>query len=127
MGCPHWTLSSAGTVEVVRCPHCSPPPTNFFALVWGLCQDWRDLIAAIQYVKGAYKKDGERLFTKTCSDRTRANGFKLKEGSFRLNIRRKYFTMRVVRQWNRLPIEAVDTLSLEVFKVTLDRNLSNLI
>ncbi|KAK4826506.1 hypothetical protein QYF61_009767 [Mycteria americana] len=39
-----------------------------------------DPIAAFQYIKGAYKKDGERLFTKTCSDRTRGNGFKLKEG-----------------------------------------------
>ena len=38
-----------------------------------------DLIAAFQYIKGAYKKDEERLFTKACSDRTRGNGFKLKE------------------------------------------------
>ena len=42
------------------------------------------LIAAFEYLKGAYKKDGERLFTKACSDRTRGNGFKLKEGRFRL-------------------------------------------
>ncbi|KAK4826441.1 hypothetical protein QYF61_009138 [Mycteria americana] len=40
---------------------------------------WCDLIAAFQYLKGAYKKDRERLFTKACSDRTRSNGFKLKE------------------------------------------------
>ncbi|KAK4808975.1 hypothetical protein QYF61_015209 [Mycteria americana] len=39
-----------------------------------------DLIAALQYLKGAYKKAGERLFTRACSDRTRGNGFKLKEG-----------------------------------------------
>ncbi|KAK4810958.1 hypothetical protein QYF61_013366 [Mycteria americana] len=38
-----------------------------------------DLIAAFQYIKGAYKKDGERLFSRACSDRTRGNGFKLKE------------------------------------------------
>ena len=50
-----------------------------------------DLIAAFQYLKGAYKKDGERLFTKACSDRTRGNGFKLKEGRFRLGIRKNFF------------------------------------
>ncbi|GAB0190074.1 mitochondrial enolase superfamily member 1 [Grus japonensis] len=42
-----------------------------------------DLIAAFQYLKGAYRKDGEGLFIRECSDRTRGNGFKLKEGRFR--------------------------------------------
>jgi len=39
--------------------------------------------AAFQYLKKAYKKVGEGLFTSACSDRTRCNGFKLKEGRFR--------------------------------------------
>ncbi|KFW12240.1 hypothetical protein N327_13257, partial [Fulmarus glacialis] len=55
------------------------------------------------------------------------NGFKLKEGRFRLNIRKKFFTMRVVRHWNRLPREAVDAPSLEVFKARLDGALSNVV
>ena len=38
--------------------------------------------------------DGERLFTKPCSDRTRGNSFKLKEGKFTLNIRKRFFMMR---------------------------------
>jgi len=62
-----------------------------------------------------------------CSDRTRWNGFKLKEGRFRLGIRKKFFTMRVVEHWHRLPREAVDAPSLEAFKTRLDRALSNLV
>jgi len=67
-----------------------------------------DLIEAFQYVRGAYKKAGEGHFKKACSDRTRGNSFKLKEGRFRLDIRKKFFTMQLVRHWNRLPREAVD-------------------
>ncbi|KFR04984.1 hypothetical protein Y956_16512, partial [Nipponia nippon] len=52
---------------------------------------------------------------------------KLKEGRLRLDIRRKFFTLRVVRHWNRLPREAVDSPSLEVFKARLDGALSNLV
>ena len=86
-----------------------------------------DLIVAFQYLKGAYKKAGEGLFTRACSDRTRGNGFKLKEGRFRLDVRKKFFTVRVVRHWNRLPREVVDAPPLEVLKVKLDGALSNLI
>ncbi|KAK4807113.1 hypothetical protein QYF61_018454 [Mycteria americana] len=77
---------------------------------------WGDLIAAFQYLKGASKKDGAKLFTRACCDRTRGNGFKLKEGRFRLDIRKKFFTMRVVKHWNRLPREVVDAPSLETVK-----------
>ncbi|GAB0181674.1 hypothetical protein GRJ2_000632700 [Grus japonensis] len=86
-----------------------------------------DLIAALQYLKGAYKKSGEGLFTRACRDRTRGNGFKLKEGRFSLDIRKKFFTVRVVRHWHRLPREAVDVPSLEVFKARLDGALGNVV
>jgi len=62
-----------------------------------------------------------------CNDRTRRNGFKLKEGRFRSDIGKKFFTMRVVKHWNRLPGEAVDAPSLEVFKARLDGALSSLV
>ncbi|KFR07777.1 hypothetical protein Y956_12160, partial [Nipponia nippon] len=55
------------------------------------------------------------------------NGFKLKEGRFSLDIRKKFFTMRLVRHWNGLPREAVNAPSLEVFKARLDGALSNLV
>jgi len=86
-----------------------------------------DLIAAFQYLKGACKKDGDKLFSRACCDRTRGNGFELKEGRFRLDIKKISFTMTVVKQWNRLPGEVVDAPCLETFKARLDRSLSNLI
>ncbi|KFV45671.1 hypothetical protein N341_00526, partial [Tyto alba] len=54
------------------------------------------------------------------------NSFKLKEGRFRLDISKKFFIMRVVRHWHRLPREAVAAPSLEGFKARLDGALSNL-
>ncbi|KGL94173.1 hypothetical protein N301_14233, partial [Charadrius vociferus] len=86
-----------------------------------------DLIVAFQYLKGTYRQDGEGLFFRECSNRTRGNSFKLKEGRFILDIRKKFFTLRVVRYWNRLPREVVDASSLEVFKARLDGALSNLV
>jgi len=88
---------------------------------------WGDLIVAFQYLKGAYKQEGERLFTRVDNDRTRGKGLKLRQGRFRLNMRRKFFTQRVVTHWNRLPEEVVDAPSLEAFKARLDVALGSLV
>jgi len=81
---------------------------------------------AFQYLKGSDRKEGDRLFSRVCGDRTRRNGFKLKEGRFRLDIKKKTFTVKVVRHWNMLPRDVVDLPSLETFKVRPDKALGNL-
>jgi len=86
-----------------------------------------DLVADFQYLKGSYRTEGDRLFSRVCGDRTVGNGFKIKEGRFRLDIRKKSFRVRVLRHWNSLPRDAVDALSLETVKMKLDKALSNLI
>ena len=58
----------------------------------------------------------------------RGNGLKLKEGSFGLDIRKKFFfSVMVLRHWHRLLRDVVDAPSLETFKVRLERALSSLI
>lgn len=67
---------------------------------FGVVQERRlqgDLSAAFQYIKGAYKKDRRGLFASACIDRVRNNHLKLNEGRFRSDIRKKFFTMSVVR------------------------------
>jgi len=86
-----------------------------------------DLTAAFQYLKEAYKRAEEGLFTMACNDRMSNNGFKLEEGRFRLDLRKKLFPMRVVRHWHRLPRLALAAPSLQVLKARLDGSLSNLV
>jgi len=88
----------------------------------GLVQAWRslweDLIAAFQYLRGAYKQEGDQIFTQT--DRTRGSGFKLKDGGCTLDVRRQFLTQKVMRPWHRLHRGAVHTPSLQVLKARLD-------
>ena len=86
-----------------------------------------DLIATFQYLKGAYKQERSQLLERVDNSRTRGNGFKLKEGRFRLDIRRKLFTERVVRCWNSCPERLwMPHPSLEVLKARLDGALGSL-
>ncbi|KFW11355.1 hypothetical protein N327_12217, partial [Fulmarus glacialis] len=55
------------------------------------------------------------------------NGMKLRQGKFRLDIRKRFFTKRVVSHWNRLPREAVTAPSLSEFKERLDDALSHMV
>ena len=85
-----------------------------------------DLIVAF-HLKGAYKQEGEWLFMRVDSGRTRGNGLKLRQGRFRLDTRRKVFPQRVVKHWNTLSKEVVDAPLLEAFKARLDMALGSLV
>jgi len=103
-----WSSSRGGSWRWSEGWSSSPMRTGWEALRTG---EEKALRRHYSTLKETYRKAGEGLFIRACSDRTRGNGFKLEEGIFRLDMRKKFFTVSVMRHWNRLPSEVVDAPS----------------
>uniref|UniRef100_A0A8C5R698 Reverse transcriptase domain-containing protein n=1 Tax=Leptobrachium leishanense TaxID=445787 RepID=A0A8C5R698_9ANUR len=85
-------------------------------------RDRGDMIETFKYVKGIHKVEEGSIFKRKQSSKTRGHSLRLEGQRFKSNIRKHYFTERVVDTWNSLPVEVVEAKTVIEFKEAWDRH-----
>ena len=83
-----------------------------------------DLIEVFKMIKGLNKAEYKCFFTISQNSRTRGHRFKLVKNRSRLDIRKHFFSQRVVNEWNALPEIVVESESVNSFKNNYDKYVS---
>ena len=87
----------------------------------------RDLIALYNFLKEGSGEVRVGFFSLVTTNMMRGKGLKLHQGRFSSDIRKHFFSERVVRRRHRLPREVVESPSMEIFKIHLDTYLCDLL
>ena len=80
-----------------------------------------DMIEVYKMFNGLDDLNIEDYFDLDKNDRTRGHNLKIKKKSFKLDLRKNFFSLRVVDQWNNLPADVINSPTLNTFKRRLDK------
>ena len=84
-------------------------------------RDRGDMIEVFKLMKGITKVDSNKLFHVNSNSRTRGHSYKLDKSRPRLDIRKNYFSHRIVNKWNTLPTYVIESDSVNAFKNRYDK------
>jgi len=84
-----------------------------------------DLIEAYKMIRGLDRVDSESIFPRMVKTGTQGHSSKLWDDRYRTDVRGRFFTQRVVRAWNALPVTVMDSPTLREFKWSLDKHMDD--